>query len=113
MKALNRNTGKELARNLSIASTFFSRTMGLLGRQALSPGEGLLITPCKGAHTFLMKFPIDVVFLDKGNRIIKIVNHLQPYRVTTILTSSISVIELPAGTALSAETVVGNEIVFD
>jgi uncharacterized protein len=113
MRAFNRTSGKELARNLSVAATAISRMKGLLDRQALPWGEGLLIRPCKGVHTFLMKFPIDVVFLDKNNRIIETVENLQPHRMTKVLWSSMSVIELPAGTMLASESVVGNEVVID
>jgi uncharacterized protein len=113
MKAFNRTSGKELARNLSVAATLFSRTKGLLGRLALPEGEGLLIRPCKGVHTFLMQFPIDVVFLDKENRVIEAVENLQPHRMTKVLLSSMSVIELPAGTVRASETVAGNEVDID
>lgn len=112
MKAIDTTSGKELAGSLSVAATVFSRTRGLLGKQALPLGEGLLIRPCKGVHTFLMKFPIDVVFLDRNNRVIGAVNNLQPYRLTRVLLSSASAIELPAGTLLTSDTVVGNDIVI-
>ncbi|HBG07424.1 MAG: hypothetical protein A2075_00905 [Geobacteraceae bacterium GWC2_58_44] len=113
MKALNLNSGRELAGRLSVAATLFSRAKGLLGRQALAQGEGLLIRPCKGVHTFLMKFPIDVVFLDKNDRIVETVENLQPYRMTRVLLGSTSAIELPAGTVSASATVVGNQVVFD
>lgn len=113
MKAFNRNSGKELARNLSVADTIFTRAKGLLGRRSLLQGEGLLIRPCKGVHTFLMKFPIDVVFLDRQNRIIETVEHLQPQRMTRVLLASAGVLELPAGTVQASDTVIGNLIVMD
>ena len=110
MRAFNRDSGRELARNLSVAKTVFSRAKGLLGRKALPHGEGLLIKPCKGVHTFLMKFPIDVVFLDKQNRIIATVTNLLPQRMTKMLLSSYCVIELPSGTVQASGTVIGNVI---
>lgn len=113
MRAINRNSGKELAWNLSVAETFFSRILGLLGRRALSRGEGLLIRPCKGVHTFLMQFPIDVVFLDKQNRVMETIMNLQPHRLTKVLLVSTSVIELPAGTVQASATVIGDIIVID
>lgn len=113
MRALNRNSGRELARDLSIAETLCSRTRGLIGRRTLAAGEGLLIRPCKGVHTFLMKFPIDVVFLDGENRIMDTVVDLQPQRMTKLLLRCQSVLELPAGTVASSATLVGNEIIFE
>lgn len=113
MKAFDCSSGKELARDLSVAATVFSRAKGLLGRQALAPGEGLLIKPCMGVHTFFMRFPIDVVFLDKKCRVIKTVHNLAPQRLTKVLLAAAGVIELPAGTLSASGTVVGNHIVID
>jgi uncharacterized membrane protein (UPF0127 family) len=112
MRALNRSSGKELARKLIVAATVFSRAKGLLGREALLEGEGLLITPCKGIHTFFMKFPIDVLFLDKNNRIIETVENIPPHRMTRVLLLAASAIELPAGTVSASESDVGNEVAF-
>lgn len=112
MRALNRSSGKELAHKLLVAATVFSRAKGLLGREALLEGEGLLIRPCKGIHTFFMKFPIDVLFLDENNRIIEIVENIPPHRMTKVLLLATSAIELPAGTVLASESAVGNEVAF-
>lgn len=113
MKAFNRTSGKELAGKLSVATSVFSRIKGLIGWQALSQGEGLLIQPCQGVHTFFLRFPIDVIFLNKDNQIIEAVENLQPGRMTKLLLASMSVIELPSGTLMNSENVVGNEIVID
>lgn len=113
MKAIDRTSGRELAGNLSVAATVLSRAKGLLGRTGLPSGEGLLIRPCKGVHTFFMKFPIDVLFLDKKKRVLQAVDTLQPYRMTRVLFSCDSVIELPAGTLSATGTAVGHEIVID
>lgn len=112
MKAFNLASGKEVARNLMVAETLFSRTRGLLGKATLPEGEGLLIRPCKGVHTFLMKFPIDVLFLDKQNRIIHTIKDLKPQRMTKVLFACASVIELPTGTVRASDAVVGNELAF-
>jgi uncharacterized membrane protein (UPF0127 family) len=113
MKAFNRSSGKDLALRLWVAATVLSRARGLLGRRGLEEGEGLLITPCKGVHTFLMRFPIDVVFLDRENRIIHTVAHLQPHRMTRVLLRSSSVIELPAGTIFNSGSAVGHQVVIE
>ena len=112
MRAFNRSSGKELVRDLSVAASVFSRAKGLLGKEVLPQGEGLLIRPCKGVHTFLMKFPIDVIFLDKNNRIIAAIEDLPPQRMTRMLFSAACVLELPAGTVRASATVAGHEIVI-
>jgi uncharacterized protein len=112
MRAFNHSTGIDLATNLLVAETLFSRGKGLLGRESLPPGEGLLIRPCMAVHTFLMKFPIDVVFLDQENRVLKAVQNLQPHRISSIVPTSAGVIELPAGTVQRTGTAAGNQIMI-
>ena len=41
-----------------VATTFFQRARGLIGRRGLEPGTGLLILHCNAIHTFFMRFPI-------------------------------------------------------
>ena len=113
MRALNLSSGKELALRLSVAATPLSRAQGLLGKRELAEGEGLLITPCRGVHTFLMRFPIDVVFLDQENRIIHTVENLRPNRMTRLLLRSAKVMELPPGTVFKSGSTVGNRIIFE
>lgn len=112
MRAVDRTTGRQLAGELAVAATLLSRAKGLLGRSGLSPGEGLLITPCNGVHTFMMKFPIDLVFLDRENRIVATVENLVPQRMTRLLPKARSVLELPAGTVSASGSVAGNQVII-
>ncbi|HJV35011.1 DUF192 domain-containing protein [Geomonas sp.] len=112
MKAINGRSGRPLATQLFVAATFLSRSRGLLGRQGLSAGEGLLITPCNGVHTFFMRFPIDVLFLNGENRVIRTGEHLQPNRISALLFSCKKVIELPAGAVSQSGTVTGDQILL-
>jgi uncharacterized protein len=111
MKAVFASGGKELATDVTVAASFTSRLRGLLGRASLPAGQGLLIKPCKGIHTFFMKFPIDVVFLDRGNRVVALHPSLPPNRMTRIYLKAASVLELPAGT-LGSDAAVGDVISF-
>jgi uncharacterized membrane protein (UPF0127 family) len=111
MKAVFASTGKELAGKVTIAESLTARMRGLLGRTDLPAGEGLLIRPCKGIHTFFMKFPIDAVFLDKGNRVVAQHNSIPPNRMTRIYPKAVSVLELPAGT-IGADVTVGEILDF-
>ena len=76
--------------------TLFERTRGLLGRRRLEEGHGLLITPCNSIHTFFMKIPIDVLFLDNDNSIIAMHHDLRPFTIRMSVSAS-SVLELTAG----------------
>jgi len=63
-----------------VADTFAKRTRGLIGRPPLGPGEGLLILKCNAIHTFFMRYPIDATFLDRENRVVKVVRGIRPWR---------------------------------
>jgi uncharacterized membrane protein (UPF0127 family) len=84
----------------------------LLKRTGLEPGEGLWIVPCEGVHTVGMKFPIDVVFLSKKKKILRIRREMKKWRLALCLRAH-SVLELPAGQCESAQTSVGDQLTFE
>jgi hypothetical protein len=94
----NPRTGGVLADRMERASTFLERLRGLIGRPALGEGEGLLIDPCAGIHTFFMRFPIDVLFLSRDLRVVRAVAELPPWRATRFHSGVAMVAELPGGT---------------
>ena len=63
-----------------VASTFAERAKGLIGVKSLPPGEGLLIPGCNAIHTFFMSMTIDATFLDRENRVVKVVRGIRPWR---------------------------------
>jgi len=112
MKAVLNNSGRVLVGNLTVADSIFSRMKGLLGKDKLSTGDGLWIKPCKGVHTFGMKFAIDVIFLNRNQRVIAIKNDLKPNRITAIYFGALTVLELPADTARELQLSIGDVIDF-
>lgn len=78
------------------ADTFLARLTGLLLSPPPAPGEALLITPCAAVHTAFMRYPIDVVFLDRAGVIRKSVAHLSPWRIALCRGAS-QTLELAAG----------------
>lgn len=64
-----------------VARTFPERARGLIGRRALAPGAGLLIERCNAIHTWFMRFPIDATFLDRDERVVKVVRGIRPWRL--------------------------------
>jgi uncharacterized membrane protein (UPF0127 family) len=110
MNATNSTQNRELSRHLTVADNIFSRLKGLLGKKSLADGEGLLIGPCKGIHTFGMQFPIDALFLDRDNCVLAAIGDLRPNRLTRIYPGASCVIELPAGTIASTATGTGDRI---
>jgi uncharacterized membrane protein (UPF0127 family) len=87
-----------LVSDLEIARTSWSRFVGLMGRQDLPAGRGLWIEPCNSIHMFFMRFAIDVLFLDRGGRVKRVLLRLRPWRVSPIVFGARTVVELPAGT---------------
>ncbi len=100
-----------LATCMEVADSGSKRSKGLLGREGLSSGEGLWIIPCESVHTFFMRFPIDLVYLDRKNRIKKLRSNVPPWRLSACLAAH-SVIELAAGTICKTQTERGDTLEF-
>ena len=108
----NRTRGAMVAADVRLADTPRSRRIGLLRRASLRPGEGLWIYPTQAIHTFGMKFPIDVAFLDRRRRIKRVYHGLLPSRLTSLVWGAQSVLELAAGSLARTGTRVGDELQF-
>jgi uncharacterized protein len=98
-----------LADRADIADTSAKRRTGLLKHHGLAPGEGLWIVPCEGVHTFFMKFPIDVVFLNRKRTVLKIRPNMGRRRIALSLRAH-SVLELPAGRLAETATQAGDQL---
>lgn len=99
-----------MADNLVLANTALRRLRGLMGRKALAPNEALWLRPCNSIHTFWMRFAIDVVWLDRKLRIVKLVRNLRPFRLTLPASQAASIIELPAYSIAQHNLRVGDEL---
>lgn len=108
----NRTRGETVAANVRLADTPRSRRIGLLQHETLEPGEGLWIYPTQAIHTFGMRFPIDVVFLDRLLRVKRVYHRLAPFRWTSPVWGARSVLELASGSLASTGTAVGDELQF-
>jgi uncharacterized protein len=101
--------GTVLCEHMMIADGPWRRMRGLLGRQSLPLGEGMLLQPAPSIHTAFMRFPIDVVFIDGTLRVTKIVHDLRPWRIAAAHRSW-GVIELARGEADRREIDVGDQL---
>ena len=112
LQAINVTRGTELASRLEVAGSGNKRSKGLLGRGSLLPGEGLWIVPCESVHTFFMRFPIDLIYIDRQHRIRKVRSSVGAWRLSACL-SAHSVLELPAGTIRDTGTERGDRLEFN
>jgi hypothetical protein len=110
--AFNRTRNAYLATALSVAGTHWSRLRGLMGKDAASfpAGNGLWIIPSRGVHSLAMRFPIDVLYLDRDKHVVHMEENLKPWRVAKVSMRTVSVLELPENTLKSSGTAVGDEI---
>jgi uncharacterized membrane protein (UPF0127 family) len=99
-----------LATKVRKADNFLTRLIGLLKRKHLGPEEALWLMPSKGIHTVGMKFPIDVVFLNRDHQVLGLMSGLVPYRVSAVHLRGYSVLELPNGTIKKSRTEIGDKL---
>ncbi len=106
----NLRTGHVVADRLLTAFDSASRRQGLLGRDSLPAGAALIIAPSNAVHTFFMRFPIDVAFVRRDGRVIKVRSTVRPWRITASL-RAFAVIELSSG-ALSQSSIEPGDILI-
>jgi hypothetical protein len=106
----NITRGWVLADRCAVADSPWLRVKGLLGRSQLTAGEGLVIRPCQGVHTWFMTFPIDVLHVDQRNIVRRVLSSFPPNRIGPLVWQARYVVELPPGTARASGTVVGDHL---
>jgi uncharacterized membrane protein (UPF0127 family) len=101
-----------LASELRIASSHFSRLLGLMftSPEHFGFGNGLWIVPSHGIHTMFMRFPIDVIYLDRQNVVVHIEENVKPWRMAPLVMEAATILELPAHTIWNTSTAVGDKI---
>ena len=94
--SLERQDGSLVCERCLLAETPLTRARGLLGRAGLEHGEGILLRPASSIHMWVMRFAIDAAVLDPDGRVLRIAEHLRPWRLAACKGAK-AVIELPAG----------------
>jgi hypothetical protein len=110
--AFNRTRTTYLATELMIARSHWTRFRGLMATDAsrFRKGQGLWISPSHGVHTLAMRFPIDVVYLDRERIVIHVEEELKPWRLAAVRIQATSVLELPVGTIRDTQTTLGDRV---
>lgn len=109
-RIVNETRGTVVAEDVQVADGVWSRFWGLMGRRSLPEGSGLLLKPSSSIHTAFMRFPIDVVFLDRGLRVVRVVPEMKPFRVVVAFGGAHSALELNAGAAANAQVEAGDQL---
>jgi hypothetical protein len=105
----NQTRGTVLGDAVELADTSAKRRTGLLKHDHLEPGAGLWIVPCESVHTFFMRFAIDLVYVDRKNKVRKVRHAVPAWRLSACLTAH-SILELPPGTARQTGTQAGDQL---
>ena len=110
VEIVDRTRGTMIGDRIAVAETSLARMVGLLGKDTLAAGRGLWIRPSSGVHTFGMKFPIDVIGLDRSLKVVRIWERLLPHRITSLSLCLRSVIELPPGRIAECGVALGDTV---
>lgn len=110
-RAIIRQSDRQvIAQPVHLANTFVTRLRGLLGRDTLGPREGLLISPCRDVHTCGMRFPIDIVFLDKALTVVRLRASSNAWRFHSGGKACCHALELNAGAIAESGLNVGDTL---
>ncbi len=112
MYVYNRTRQTFVATDVSVASTYLRRLIGLLfkTRRWARSGRGLWITPSCGVHTIGMLFPLDLVFIDRECRVVGVQEFVRPFRISRVYLKATSVLEFPVYTIHRSGTEIGDAL---
>jgi uncharacterized protein len=106
-------TGDELCTHCEVAESTIARMRGLMGRERLEPGHGMLINGTASIQMLFMRFPIDVVFLNRDKAIVGISHDVMPWKGLAGARGAGAALELPAGTASEHGLELGDVLTFE
>ena len=104
----NTTTDRIIATRVDRLSSFFQRAIGLLARSELRRDEGAWITRCNAIHTLGMRVPIDVIFLDRHGRVVRVDSEVRPNRFALACRHAEAVIELGSGALRESDVLLGD-----
>lgn len=108
----NQTRAATLGSQVELANSFLRRGLGLIGRRSLAENGGLILYPNNNIHMFFMRFPIDVIFADRDDRIVGLRHSFKPWRPFAAARNARYTIELPAGILRTTTTEVGDQLVI-
>ncbi len=109
LTAINLTRDVRLTECGRIADGFVTRLVGLLRDKTLAQGDGLWIKPCNSIHSIGMHFLFDAIFLDKNLKVVHLMHEMKPWRISKLVFSAHSVLEVPAGIIAQTATEIGDQ----
>ena len=108
---LRREDGRIVCERVVVADRAHRRMRGLLGRKYLRQGEGMVLRPGWSIHTAFMRFPIDAIFLDADQVVIRVEHEVGPWR-TVSCRGAREVVEMAAGECRRRGLEVGDRVAW-
>ena len=109
-KIINPDTKAIIAEHAELADNVFSRMKGLLFRDSLDTSAALIIKPASSLHTFFMRFSIDIIFLDKQGKILKLSRNVPPSKFVLSVFGAKCAVEFPTGTIDKFSLSIGGQL---
>lgn len=110
VRVVNESRHSVLGGSIRMADTLWARLRGFLFQRRPLTGEGLFLTPCKGVHMYGMRFPLDVLIIDRTGLVIAAHRQLAPGRRTPVYPTAQYALELPSGAITETRTEVGDRL---
>jgi uncharacterized membrane protein (UPF0127 family) len=103
---------EDISLNIKIvtAKTLWHRFKGFMFKK--NADYALLFKNCKSVHTFFMLFALDIVYLDKENKVVKIIKQLKPFKVAIHINNAVSILEIPSKAIDKIDSIIGKRLVF-
>ena len=111
VRVVNRTRGAVLAERAELATNLWTRFWGLMGRRDVPAGTGLVLRPGGGIHMWFMRLPLDVIHVDRDDRVTHVLRGIRPWRFGPVFVGGKLAVELPVGAA--ADTQPGDEVVLE
>ena len=113
VRVVNQSKGTVVAERAAIARGVWERGRGLMFRKELEPGTGLVIDPCSSIHSMWMRFPIDVLYVDRHDAVVLTDAAMRPWRIGPLFSGGHAVIELPEGAIARSGTEAGDRLRYE
>lgn len=105
----NKTRKNIIAKNVTSATNWKDKTIGLIGTDT---ARALILYTHFGVHTLGMKYPIDVLVLNKHQKVVALKEKLNPNCIFLWNPLFSTVIELPLGAIKSSQTQIGDQLLL-